>query len=287
MSELHEFCDVSLPVPLDRPFTYRLPETLRHRVRAGCRVIVPFGPRKLTGVVLKAHDRHPDVPTREVLRLLDPEPVFDTAMLKLARWVADYYCAPMGEVLRTMAPLSGELRRTRVWAVTDKGRDIARRLLVGETSVEPTVQLLRLLEQRALSEASITRKFPDAKKVLAALERKELIEVEQSFADRDPLRAPAARLRVEFRGRPAGVKLTKAERELVAFLELHPGAHNLEELDAQVKGAASAARALARRQLLELRPEALEVDAGWSRPPHALSSDVAERALPRAPHAGT
>jgi len=273
MSEIHEFCDVSLPVPLDRPFTYRLPETLRHRVRAGCRVIVPFGTRKLTGVVFKTHDHHPDVATREVLRLLDPEPVFDVSMLKLARWVADYYCAPMGEVLRTMAPLTGELRRTKVWAVTDKGRDIARRLLVGDSSDEPTVQLLRLLEQRPLSEASINRKFTDAKKILQALERKELVEVEQSFADRDPLRAPAARLRVEFRGRPADVKLTKAERELVAFLELHPGAHNLEELDTQVKGASSAARALARRRLLELRPEALAVDSGWSRPPHALNPD--------------
>ena len=34
------YCDVSLPVPLDQAFTYALPETLRHRVRAGCRVLV-------------------------------------------------------------------------------------------------------------------------------------------------------------------------------------------------------------------------------------------------------
>ena len=37
------YCDVSLPVPLDRPFTYALPETLRHRVKPGCRLLVPFG----------------------------------------------------------------------------------------------------------------------------------------------------------------------------------------------------------------------------------------------------
>ena len=47
------FCDVSLPVPLDQPFTYSLPETLRHRVLAGCRVLVPFGrPAILTMMVL-------------------------------------------------------------------------------------------------------------------------------------------------------------------------------------------------------------------------------------------
>ena len=45
------YADVALPVPLDQPFTYALPETLRHRVKPGCRLIVPFGSRKLTGMV--------------------------------------------------------------------------------------------------------------------------------------------------------------------------------------------------------------------------------------------
>src|ERR1700684_2301359 len=53
------YCDVSLPVPLDQAFTYRLPETMQRRVRPGCRVLVPFGPRKLTGMVLALR---PDVP---------------------------------------------------------------------------------------------------------------------------------------------------------------------------------------------------------------------------------
>ncbi len=58
------YCDVSLPVPLDQPFTYALPETLRHRVRAGSRLVVPFGPRKLTGVILSCHDERPQVAAR-------------------------------------------------------------------------------------------------------------------------------------------------------------------------------------------------------------------------------
>ena len=76
----YQFCDVSLPVPLDQPFTYSLPETLRHRVQPGCRILVPFGPRKLTGVILRCHDERPDVATREALRLLDSEPVLDSGI---------------------------------------------------------------------------------------------------------------------------------------------------------------------------------------------------------------
>ncbi|MBI5085940.1 MAG: primosomal protein N' [Acidobacteria bacterium] len=271
MDVFFEFIDVSLPVPVDRPFTYRLPETLRHRVQAGCRVIVPFGPRKLTGVVLRAHNDPPDVAVKEALRLLDAEPVLDPGLLALGRWVADYYCSPLGEVLRTMAPLSGEVRRSRVWGLSDRGRDVARQLLIGEAGGDPTVDLLRALEQRALSEATLEHKFPGAKKLIKSLERKGLLELEQSLAERDPLRAPAARLRVEFQGRPADAKLTKGERELFSYLELHPGTHNLEDLSAAVKNASQSARALARRKLLELMPESLAQDTSWARPRHELN----------------
>src|SRR5437667_6794697 len=98
------YCDVSLPVPLDQSFTYRLPETLRHRVQPGCRVLVPFGARKLTGVVLALSDEPPEGSLKEVLRLIDEEPVLDAELLSLARWIAQYYCAPLGEVLRGMVP---------------------------------------------------------------------------------------------------------------------------------------------------------------------------------------
>src|SRR5215472_10490273 len=98
----YEFCDVSLPVPLDQPFTYALPLTLRHRVRPGSRLVVPFGPRKLTGVILQCHDNEPAVKAREALRLIDSEPVLDGELMALGRWIAAYYCAPLGDVLRTM-----------------------------------------------------------------------------------------------------------------------------------------------------------------------------------------
>jgi primosomal protein N' (replication factor Y) (superfamily II helicase) len=271
MGSFFEYVDVSLPVPLDRPFTYRLPETLRHRVQPGCRVTVPFGARKLTGVVLRAHNNPPDVTVREALRLLDVEPVFEQELLELGRWVAEYYCAPLGEVLRTMAPLSGETRRTKIWGLTDKGIDVTRQMLMGEEGGDPAVDLLRALEQRCLSEATLERRFPGAKKLVKALEKKGLLQVEEDVAERDPLRAPAARMRIEFRGRPAGEKLNKAERELVAYLELHPGSHNLGEIERAVKGASQAARAMARRNLLALKPEPLASDEVWARPRHDLN----------------
>src|SRR5262245_46838380 len=126
----HQYCDVSLPVPLDQLFTYALPETLRHRVTPGCRLIVPFGPRKLTGVVLRSHDDPPQVEAREALRLIDAQPVLDEELLALGKWIAGYYCAPLGEVLRSMLPLASEVRKGKIYSLTDTGRDAARQLLL-------------------------------------------------------------------------------------------------------------------------------------------------------------
>ena len=106
------YCDVSLPVPVDRLFTYDLPLALRQHVRSGCRVRVPFGARKLTGVVFRTHCDPSTPEKREVLALLDQEPVLDRDLLQLGQWVAEYYCAPLGEVLKSMLPLSGEARQS-------------------------------------------------------------------------------------------------------------------------------------------------------------------------------
>jgi len=250
------YCDVSLPVPLDQSFTYRLPETLRHRVQAGCRVVVPFGSRMLTGMVLRGYDEAPEGPLKDVARLLDEEPVLDAELISLGQWIAQYYCAPLGEVLRSMTPLTGEIRKTKLYSLTDSGRDAARQLLLGPAQEDPTLQVLALLDGRPLSAAYLTKKVPKAANILKSLQKKGFVEIEDVQAERDPLRASAARLRASWLAAPTtDLKLTKRERELHAFLELHPGTHNLGQLESSVTGASQAARSLARRKLITLESE--------------------------------
>ncbi len=265
------YCDVSLPVPLDQPFTYSLPETLRHRVRPGSRILAPFGTRKLTGVILRCHDERPDVATRDALRLLDSEPVLDGELLALGKWIAGYYCAPLGEVLRGMLPLASEIRQGKIWSLTDSGRDAARQLLLDSSPDDPATQVLRVLEKRPLSAAYLARTMPLADKVLRALERRGFIVAEQVQTERDPLRAPSDHLRVELVPEAPGRKLTKPERELHAFLELHPGSHNLKDLEGLVKNASPAARALARKGVVSLRPENAAAGGGPIRVRHDLN----------------
>src|SRR3982750_28548 len=257
---LYQYCDVSLPVPLDQPFTYSLPDTLRHRVRPGSRLLVPFGTRKLTGVILRCHDDPPGVSTRDAFRLLDAEPVLDSELLALGRWISSYYCAPLGDVLRGMLPLAAEIRRGKMYSLTDAGRDAARQLLLDSSPDDPVAQVLRMLEKRPLNAAYLAKSMPLADKAIRSLEGKGFIVSEQVETDRDPLRAPAEKLRVEL-GKPpsAGVKLNKPERELQAFLELHPASHNLKELEDTVRTASIAARSLARKGIVSLTPEPMTI----------------------------
>lgn len=272
----YRYCDVSLPVPLDQSFTYELPLTLRYRSQPGCRVLVPFGSRRMIGVVLRTHDQPPKQTARAVLQLLDEEPALGQDLLRLGKWIAEYYCAPLGEVLRGMLPLTGEIRRATRYSLTDLGRDVARQLV---TMAEPdtATRILQLLEERSRSAAYLAGKAAGAKTALRGLMKRGWITTEEEHAARDPLRAAASRLEVEFLSRAAeGIKLKKQERELLAFLELHPGVHNVAQLAGALKGASVAARSLARKDLIRLEPESPVAGAGFERPVPKLNAHQQE-----------
>jgi primosomal protein N' (replication factor Y) len=88
----------------------------------GGRVLVPFRQQRLTGVVVELHDRKPSVATKIIQSVLDVSPVLDEQLLRLGRWIADYYLAPLGEVFRTMLPLNAEFKRAVAYRITAEGQ---------------------------------------------------------------------------------------------------------------------------------------------------------------------
>jgi primosomal protein N' (replication factor Y) len=146
---------VSLPVP--GTFTYRLPAGLADGVQTGARVVVPFGARKVAGYVL-ATDVPPPAPAggdgaallpdalRDVLDVLDEAPAFDAEMLQLFRWIARYYHAPLGEVIKTALPSALGVVSSRRVALTPLGRSAAEM-----PGADPLLRLLRESPQSDLS----------------------------------------------------------------------------------------------------------------------------------------
>ena len=120
---MSHFCDVALPVPLDRVFTYSV-NGEAELPGIGCRVIVGFRNEKLTGIVTRIHQDPPPVDAKPILSVLDAEPLLAPDLIELAAWISSYYVAPLGEVFRSMLPLMAEVRRQVLYRIADKGREV-------------------------------------------------------------------------------------------------------------------------------------------------------------------
>ncbi len=101
-------CEVAVARPFLGTLAYRIPDRLAGAAVPGVRVRVPLGGRKTVGVILHPglDEARDSIPARlkSILEVLDPEPILDSRMLALCRWIADYYVAPPGVVLRTALP---------------------------------------------------------------------------------------------------------------------------------------------------------------------------------------
>jgi len=106
--------EVAVPVGVDRTFVYAVPPELAARAGPGARVEVPFRRRFLSGVVVCTGARPPAASRVLPIRAaLDAEPALTPVLLEFTRWIADYYVAPWGEVLRAALPQAVEPVRRR------------------------------------------------------------------------------------------------------------------------------------------------------------------------------
>lgn len=122
------FVDVAVPVHLREKFTYKLPEVMRDQVQLGSRVVVPFGAKPVTAYVvgllanLRDGTSLVEAKLKTVEALLDVEPPLTPEVLAITRWVADYYDAPWGEVMRAALPAGMNVTLEEIVSITEKGR---------------------------------------------------------------------------------------------------------------------------------------------------------------------
>ena len=100
------FVDVILPLPLDGVFTYSVPTSEEGRVKVGLRVLVPLGRIKTyVGIISNIHNQSPEgYQTKDILQVIDSDPILLDSQLRLWQWIADYYMSPIGEVYKAALP---------------------------------------------------------------------------------------------------------------------------------------------------------------------------------------
>ncbi len=102
--EKTQLVDVAIPLPIQDPYTYRLPSHLAERIQVGCRVKVPFRNRTITGYAVGLDSNRPVEHPKDILEILDSEPVLTDHLLRLAKWASEYYFSSWGEAISNMVP---------------------------------------------------------------------------------------------------------------------------------------------------------------------------------------
>lgn len=182
---------------VDRIFHYRIPEHCQALLVKGSRVIVPFGPRKIEGYVVGLSDRSEVEQVKDIIRVVDPEPMFPPDLLELARWMADTYMCTMVDALQAIMPAGVKLSaasRVRIKTV----RTVRPALTPAEWAVQKAALAKRAPKQvlavdMAMARSGLTAAGLaeatgiDAGVVRSAIQKGLLVTIEEETA-RDPWR---------------------------------------------------------------------------------------------------
>lgn len=200
------YADIALPVPLDQTFTYEVNGTVP---TVGARVLVPFSGQRLIGVVVRVHDDAPatDFEIKPIQQVLDDAPLLPDELMELARWIAQYYLAPLGEVLRGMLPLGAEVKRHFIYRITETGRKVlyegaskgaSRRSKLSPEEQNREYAVLNYLESGEDAKLSTLRSATGANKaLLEGMARKKWLIREAVAEERDARRLEKIAVLVE------------------------------------------------------------------------------------------
>jgi primosomal protein N' (replication factor Y) len=174
-----------------RAFDYEVPSAVAATIAIGTRVRVPVRTRTVLGTIIAVRDTTDAAGIRAISEIVSDEPALNPQLIRLAEWIANYYCCPLEAALRTVLP--GVIRKAEV---SHKTRLVAR--LAREISPEE----IAALENRAPSQAAVLAALRDAGKPMAiaalaeqcavapqtmkALEKKGLLVVQPETVERDP-----------------------------------------------------------------------------------------------------
>lgn len=152
------YAEIAVQLPVYGTFHYQVPDRLDGRELVGVRALVPFGNQRVAGVIIATSDSAPVGIARilPIATLLDSAPLISRELIGLCLWIAEYYEAPLGEVIRTALPAGLQVSGKRLLELTDAGnaaltgggalsrmhRDILGRLLMSEAPV-PHKELVR------------------------------------------------------------------------------------------------------------------------------------------------
>ena len=176
---------VTLDVAVRREFDYLVPEELEPSVHEGTRVKVPFGPREVMGVVTAVLDESPHGNLREIIKTVGGQALVTPPILRLVRWIADYYCCAPEIAMKAVLPDSvrkeeeGWRERLYVRALPQHGEPP--KLTKRQEDLWTIVE-----EWRELPLQELVRLAGTTSATIRKLEDKGLVSIAPQISERDP-----------------------------------------------------------------------------------------------------
>ena len=189
------FAEVAVPVHVSQTFTYRLTPEQSINAKPGARIIVSLGRKLVTGYIVALYDRLPadlnlsETEIKDAETLVDEVPVCTPEILQLARWVADYYACPLGEVIKAALPPGINPRAQRASLVKPKLRRFVRATDANPDKITDKQQrVLDALRQHGpLALQSLLKQAGAGATTVSSLQKKGLVEIFDEVVRRDPL----------------------------------------------------------------------------------------------------
>ncbi len=195
---MHEplYSQVVFNLPLDRAYTYSVPEDLREHIRPGVRVAVHLRKHLATGYVVVVGSEAPDKDIKPICDVLDSEPLVDEHLLRLTRWIADYYLCSWGQALDCALPPGVRLAaKTQISLISQPAYKLNKILSDLRAGAPKQYEILKLvMEKKRLSVAQLQKKAgtDGLYGSLAALEKRGVIAREAVIRARTKARQISA-----------------------------------------------------------------------------------------------
>ena len=251
-----KYVEVALPLPFRRTFTYRLPDSMEN-VAEGSRVLVPFGKRTLTGYAAGTHTNLAsdlsDEIVKDVIELIDVEPLITDEILRLTEWTAEYYAASWGEMLKASLPAGINAAIESTYSITDAGRHAV--LRAKSTKAAKGLILQHLAEHGPTEQTNLGKFFGIATAKRAASELARLGHVtttrETAEAKVKAKRQKAVRLLLP-ENDAAAKPLTEIQKTILDTLQNTGGEMLFTDLLERADTGASPINTLAKRGIIEV-----------------------------------
>lgn len=176
---------MTLDLAVRREFDYLIPNELENSVRDGTRVKVPFGAREILGVVTAILDESPHANLREIIKTVGGQSLVTPPILKLVRWISDYYCcAPeiaMKAVLPDAVRKEEEGWRERLYVRALPQHDQRPKLTKRQEDLWTIIE-----EWRELPLQEFVRLAGTTSATIRKLEDKGLVSIAPQISERDP-----------------------------------------------------------------------------------------------------